>query len=101
MDGILGALDYTGNTDAPVCDIFNLGGSQTVTLNDLIASIEKAVGKKAQINEMPEQPGDVPLTSADVSKATKLLNFKPTTHIDSGIPKFVEWWMEMRKLGLR
>ena len=101
VDGILGALDYTGNTDAPVCDIFNLGGSQTVTLNDLIASIEKAVGKKAQINEMPEQPGDVPLTSADVSKATKLLNFKPTTHIDSGIPKFVEWWMEMRKLGLR
>ena len=101
VDGILGALAYTARTDAPKCDIFNLGGSQTVTLNELIASIEKAVGKKAQINEMPEQPGDVPLTSADVGKATKLLNFKPTTHIDTGIPKFVEWWMEMRKLGLR
>ena len=70
-------------------------------LNDLIASIEKALGKKARINEMPEQPGDVPLTSADVSKAGRLLNFKPTTHIDTGIPKFVEWWLEMRKLGLR
>lgn len=101
VDGILGALDYTDKTDAPKCDIFNLGGSQTVTLNELIIAIEKAVGKKAQINEMPEQPGDVPLTSADVSKATKLLNFKPTTHIDTGIPEFVKWWMKMRGMGLR
>lgn len=101
VDGIIGSLDYTGRSDVPKCEIFNLGGSQTVKLNDLIASIEKALGKKAQINEMPEQPGDVPLTSADVSKATRLLNFKPTTHIDTGIPQFVEWWLEMRKLGLR
>ncbi len=101
VDGILGALAYTDKADAPKCDIFNLGGSQTVTLNELIAAIEKAVGKKARINEMPEQPGDVPLTSADVSKAMKLLNFKPTTHIDTGIPEFVKWWLEMRKLGLR
>lgn len=101
VDGILGALAYSGRSDVPVSSIFNLGGSQTVKLNELIAAIEKAVGKKARINEMPEQPGDVPLTSADVTKASKLLGFKPTTHIDTGIPKFVEWWMEMRKLGLR
>ena len=101
VNGILGALAYTENTDAPKCSIFNLGGSQTVTLNELIASIENALGKKATINEMPEQPGDVPLTSADVSKAARLLDFKPTTHIDTGIPKFVEWFLEMRKLGLR
>jgi UDP-glucuronate 4-epimerase len=101
VDGILGALAYADQADAPVSSIFNLGGSQTVKLNELIATIEKAVGKKAQINEMPEQPGDVPLTSADVSKATRLLKFQPTTHIDTGIPKFVEWWLEMRKLGLR
>lgn len=101
VDGILGALAYSGRSDVPVSSIFNLGGSQTVKLNGLIAAIEKAVDKKAQINEMPEQPGDVPLTSADVTKASKLLGFKPTTHIDTGIPKFVEWWMEMRKLGLR
>lgn len=98
VDGIIGALRFE---DGPLCSIFNLGGSQTVTLNEMIESIEKALGKKATINEMPEQPGDVPLTSADVSKAAKLLNFKPTTHIDTGIPKFVEWFMEMRKLGLR
>jgi UDP-glucuronate 4-epimerase len=98
VDGILGALHYH---EGPLCSIFNLGGSQTVTLNDMIAAIEKALGKKAIINEMPEQPGDVPLTSADVSKAARLLNFKPTTHLDTGIPKFVEWFLEMRKLGLR
>ena len=101
VDGILGALAWTDNADAPKCSIFNLGGSQTVTLNEMIASIEKALGQKAQINEMSEQPGDVPLTSADVTKASTLLHFKPTTHIDTGIPKFVEWFLEMRKLGLR
>ena len=101
VDGIIGALGWTANTDAPKCSIFNLGGSQTVTLNQLIDSIERALGKKATINEMPEQPGDVPLTSADVTKASTLLHFKPTTHIDTGIPKFVEWFLEMRKLGLR
>jgi UDP-glucuronate 4-epimerase len=83
-----------------MCDIFNLGGSQTVTLNEMIATIEQAVGKKALINELPEQPGDVPLTSADVSKATRLLNFRPTTHIRDGIPRFVEWFREMRAAGV-
>lgn len=101
VDGIMGALAYTEKADAPMSDIFNLGGSQTVNLNDMIAAIENALGKNAVVNEMPEQPGDVPLTSADVGKATKLLNFKPTTHLDTGIPKFVEWWLEMRGKGLR
>ncbi len=101
VDGILGALDYTADAGAPLCDIFNLGGSQTVTLNEMIASIEKALGKKAAINAMPEQPGDVPLTSADVTKASSILKFQPTTHIDTGIPQFVEWWLEMRSRGLR
>lgn len=98
VDGIIGALHFE---NGPLCSIFNLGGSQTVKLNDMIAAIEKALGKQAVINEMPEQPGDVPLTSADVSKANQLLQFKPTTHIDTGIPRFVEWFLEMRRLGLR
>ncbi|MFM2142994.1 MAG: hypothetical protein RLZZ476_1538 [Verrucomicrobiota bacterium] len=97
VDGIMGALNHQSG---PLCDIFNLGGSQTVTLNELIATIETAVGKKARINQLPEQPGDVPLTSADVSKATQLLGFRPTTHIDEGIPKFVEWFRGMRARGL-
>lgn len=97
VDGIIGALNYTAG---PICDIFNLGGSQTVTLNDLIAAIEQAVGKKAQINQLPDQPGDVPLTSADVSKARSLLNFNPTTHIAEGVPAYVQWFRDMRAQGI-
>ncbi len=97
VDGIVGALNYRSG---PVCDIFNLGGSQTVTLNDLIATIEQALGKKAVINQMPEQPGDVPLTSADVSKARSLLGFKPTTTIAQGVPAYVDWFRDMRERGI-
>lgn len=97
VDGVIGALGYDSG---PICDIFNLGGSQTVTLNEMISTIEAAVGKKAIINVMPEQPGDVPLTSADVSKARELLHFKPTTHIREGIPQFVEWFRQMRAEGV-
>ena len=97
VDGIVGALNYrTG----PVCDIFNLGGSQTVTLNDLISTIEEAVGKKAVIHQLPEQPGDVPLTSADVSKAREHLNFRPKTTIAEGVPAYVAWFRKMRAEGL-
>jgi len=97
VDGIIGALNYrTG----PICDIFNLGGSQTVALNDLIHTIETAVGKKATINQLPEQPGDVPLTSADVSKAKKLLQFNPGTTISEGVPAYVEWFRQMRAEGV-
>lgn len=97
VDGILGAVRYEG---APLCDIFNLGGSQTVSLNDMIATIEEAVGKKARINPLPDQPGDVPLTSADVSKARAHLGFNPTTDIRTGIPRFVEWFRDMRSKGV-
>jgi UDP-glucuronate 4-epimerase len=96
VDGIMGALAFEGQ---PLASIYNLGGSQTVSLNDMISTIERAVGKTALINAMPEQPGDVPLTSADVSKATRDLGFKPTTHIDEGIPRFVEWFRQMRAEG--
>lgn len=97
VDGVIGALNYrTG----PLCDIFNLGGSQNVSLNDLIATIEQALGKKATINQLPEQPGDVPLTAADVSKARALLGFQPATAIAQGVPKYVEWFHEMRARGI-
>ncbi|MBL9113740.1 MAG: SDR family NAD(P)-dependent oxidoreductase [Verrucomicrobiaceae bacterium] len=96
VDGIMGALNFNGE---PLASIYNLGGSQTVSLNEMIESIERAVGKTAIINQMPEQPGDVPLTSADVSKAIRDLGFKATTHIEQGIPKFVEWFRQMRAEG--
>ncbi|MFN0130253.1 MAG: SDR family NAD(P)-dependent oxidoreductase [Verrucomicrobiales bacterium] len=91
VDGVIGAVNYEG----PVFDIFNLGGSQTVSLNDLIAACEEACGRPAIIRQMPMQPGDVPRTSADVSKARRLLGFEPHTSVHAGVRRFVEWWQAL------
>lgn len=89
IQGMVACLDYEG----PLCDVFNLGESQTTTLSELIASIEHALGKSAIIHQMPEQPGDVPLTYADISKARELLGYDPHTKIVDGIPRFVAWYL--------
>ncbi|MFL6583591.1 MAG: SDR family NAD(P)-dependent oxidoreductase [Chthoniobacterales bacterium] len=90
ISGIVAALGY----DGPLFDIFNLGESETIELKDLIGAIEDALGKKATINQLPEQPGDVPLTCADISKARRLLGYNPTTPLSKGLPKFVEWYRQ-------
>src|SRR5712671_5822732 len=90
IQGTMAALNY----DGPLFDLFNLGESETIQLKDLIAAIEKTLGKKAKINQLPEQPGDVPLTCADISKARKLLNYNPTTPLSAGLPKFVDWFLK-------
>jgi len=73
-------------------EIINLGESHTVELRALIALIEKATGKTAQINRQPMQPGDVPITFADISKARRLLGYNPQVPIEDGIARFVEWY---------
>jgi UDP-glucuronate 4-epimerase len=90
LQGMLSCLTYEGQ----LCDVFNIGESQTTTLSELIRAIEEALGKKAIINRMPEQPGDVPLTYADISKAREFLGYDPHTKIAEGIPKFVEWFLK-------
>jgi UDP-glucuronate 4-epimerase len=92
VQGIIASLGYEGQ----LCDVFNLGESQTVTLGDLIAMIEQALGKKAAIDRKPEQPGDVPVTYADITKARALLGYNPRTKIAEGIPKFVDWFLKTR-----
>jgi UDP-glucuronate 4-epimerase len=89
IQGTMAALDYTG----PLYDVFNLGESETIQLKDLISAIENALGKKAKINRLPEQPGDMPRTYADISKARKLLGYNPTTKFTEGLPKFVDWFL--------
>jgi UDP-glucuronate 4-epimerase len=89
IQGTMAALDYKG----PLYDIFNLGESETIQLKDLISAIEDALGKKAKINRLPEQPGDMPLTCADISKARQLLGYNPTTKLSEGLPKFIEWFL--------
>jgi UDP-glucuronate 4-epimerase len=78
-------------------EVFNLGESQTVTLARLIELLEAALGKRAIIDRQPLQPGDVPITFADISKARRLLGYAPQTKIDVGIPRFVAWFMGQRK----
>ena len=90
IQGVVAALHHEG---APF-DIFNLGESETTALRDLIALIENSLGQKARINRLPDQPGDVPLTCADISKARRLLGYAPTTPIAAGIPRFVDWFLQ-------
>jgi UDP-glucuronate 4-epimerase len=92
IDGVVAALGY----EASDFETINLGESQTVTLNRLIELLEEALGKKALIERLPLQPGDVPRTHADISKARRLLGYNPTTPIEVGIPKFVEWFLQNR-----
>jgi UDP-glucuronate 4-epimerase len=102
------ARDYTFITDIvdgiEACtrnnfgfEIFNLGESQTVTLSRLIELLEKSLGKKAVIQRQPAQPGDVPITFADVSKARAKLGYNPHVKIDAGIPLFVEWFNQVSR----
>jgi UDP-glucuronate 4-epimerase len=75
-------------------EIFNLGESQTVRLDQMIALLEDALGKKAVIDRQPLQPGDVPLTFADISKARDRLGYHPQVKAEQGIPRFVEWFRQ-------
>ena len=93
MIGALGFIEGEG----PLFEIFNLGENETITLTQLITAIEDALGKKAVIERHPEQKGDMPLTSADITKARQLLGYAPHTPIREGIPKFVAWYREMNQ----
>ena len=94
-----GNLDWSGKTPDPSCSkapykIYNIGNSNPVELMDFIKAIEKALGKQAQKNMMPLQPGDVPATWADVSDLVEDLDYKPATSIQDGVDQFIEWYRE-------
>ena len=93
IQGTMAAFEYEG----PLFDVFNLGENETIQLKDLIVAIENALGKSAKINQLPEQPGDMPLTCADISKARKLLGYKPTTRLSDGLPRFIDWFLRSSK----
>lgn len=96
VQGIIGAIQYTGSD----FEIINLGNNYTVSLKELISGIEKTTGKKAIIEQHPEQPGDVPKTFADISKAKKLLGYDPQTQFSEGLEKFYNWFLENKDLLL-
>lgn len=108
IDGILRAMDKPPilnisssspkNTDpkAPY-HIYNIGNNKSVTLSDFITAIECACGQKAIKNYLPMQPGDVPVTYADIDNLSNDTGFKPSTSIDDGIEHFVEWFKQYYK----
>jgi UDP-glucuronate 4-epimerase len=85
--GIRAAIDYR----ASGYEILNLGNNQTVSLSRLVSTLELAIGRRAVIRRLPEQPGDVPQTWASVEKAARLLGYNPSTRIDQGLERFVRW----------
>ena len=93
IQGVVNAIDFEGSP----FEIFNLGENETVEMNQVIRLIEKALGKSAVIDYQPPSPGDMPQTYADISKASRLLNYRPTTLIEDGIPRFVDWFQSIAK----
>ena len=75
-------------------EIFNLGNSSPVSLNDFIATLEKIIGKRAVIKQLPKQQGDVDITFANISKAKKMLNYNPKTNLEDGLRKLIEWFAD-------
>lgn len=90
IKGIEAAINY----DQSDFEVINLGNHQTVTLSGLIEAIEKVCGKKAIIDRQPEQPGDVPRTFANITKAGKLLNYHPSTDLETGLRAFYDWYLK-------
>ena len=76
------------------CEMFNLGNHKSVELMDVVRLIEQKLGKKAEVEFLPMQPGDIPESLADIEKSEKFLGFKPTTDISSGIEDFVKWYKD-------
>ncbi|HET9477828.1 MAG TPA: GDP-mannose 4,6-dehydratase [Pyrinomonadaceae bacterium] len=88
IDGVVAAIDY----DKSDYEVFNLGESRTVELRELISLLEKELDAHATIDRQPPQPGDVPQTFADITKARALLGYDPQTQIEEGLHRFVEWF---------
>jgi UDP-glucuronate 4-epimerase len=88
IDGVIAAIDY----DKSNYEVINLGESRTVELRELISLLEKELDAHAIIDRQPPQPGDVPQTFADISKARALLAYDPKTQIEAGLHRFVEWF---------
>ena len=94
VQGVIAAMRY----DKTGFEIINLGNNYSVSLKELIASIEEVTGKKAIIEQLPEQPGDVSKTFADITKAKQLLGYHPQTNLKDGLKKFYDWFLQNEEL---
>ena len=94
IDGVLASLDHPFPYE-----VFNLGESSTITLKKLVETLEQVIGKPAVIHALSKQPGDVEITYADVSKARRMLGYKPSTPLSQGITSFNEWYVRRKELS--
>lgn len=90
LQGVEAAIDYTSRPE-PAFEIVNLGESRTTSLSRLIELISEALGIEPRIERLPPQPGDVRRTFADIDRARRLLDYRPTTQVEEGIPLFIDW----------
>jgi UDP-glucuronate 4-epimerase len=88
ISGVIAAMHY----DRTQFEVINLGGSRSIELRRVIELLESALGERAILDHRPTQPGDVPVTYADIDKARLLLGYDPQTKIEAGIEKFIEWF---------
>jgi UDP-glucuronate 4-epimerase len=95
IEGNIKALDVIKDG---MFEIINLGNSKSIELEYFISVIEKELNQTAKKNYLPMQPGDVVKTSADISKAKELLNWQPTTSIEVGMNKFINWYKDYFKI---
>jgi UDP-glucuronate 4-epimerase len=95
IQGVLAALMVA---ELDTFEVINLGNHQSEELLRVIALLEKELGVKAEQDLRPIQPGDIPATFADIAKAQDKLEFRPTTPIDQGIPRFVQWYLDYHHL---
>lgn len=93
VSGVVHALDRPPAVSPPHT-LYNLGNHRSEKLTDFIAVLEEALGRKAEVQLEPMQPGDVPATYADIEESRRDLGFEPTTSIRDGIPRFVQWYRE-------
>lgn len=96
VSGIIKSCNYV-EKNKNVYEIINLGSNHPVSLKEMIQIIGNVLGKEPKINQLPMQPGDVDITYADISKAEKLLGYKPSISFKQGIEKFIKWYKESNK----
>jgi len=92
--GTVAALDWVAHPRAPTCTAFNIGGGARVRLDRLLQLIAEALGRELRIERRPDQPGDVPVTAADLRRAERDLGYRPQVGIEDGIRRFARWYEE-------
>jgi UDP-glucuronate 4-epimerase len=97
IEGILKSLDYL-MSHHKIYEILNLGNSKTISISKIVNLIEEEIGIKANIIQLPRQPGDVDITLANISKANKLIGYSPRIEFQTGIKKFIEWYKVENKI---